>query len=114
MITIKKLKSMRPDEIFASGQTEIEHPWFNDATRSLIPGTRNTLVNWIAIRGGIHDWAIYHSLDANLEKSDYLDGTDHLRVSDAMIARHGAKMRREKDIKRCVPCTEKAFDMYRQ
>jgi len=130
MLTIKKLKDLEPQTIFGCGDTLITHPWFNDArilynefgasykgehanglAASL--GYRYVKVNWVAVRGHIHDWAIYHSLNANLEYADYLDGESHLLANNELIAKHGAKMRKEEEIKKVIPCTDEAFKMYR-
>ena len=111
-LTLKMLKEMEPDTIFAKGYTTIEHPWFNDAT-NLEPDGRSVKVKYVAVRGGIWDWKIYHSLDANLEKHDYLDGTDHLNASYDQIYRFGAGLHNREDIKRIVPCTPEALNMYR-
>jgi len=118
MLTLKQLKEMKPDTIFASGIGTIEHPWFNNAKLISEGGTleadgRSTKVKWIAIRGGYHDWAIYHSMDANFIIADYLDDPAHLEVPDESIARSGAKLHKEEDIKRFVPCDSESFDMYR-
>jgi hypothetical protein len=72
-----------------------------------------TVVKWVAVRGGIHDWAIYHSMDANLCKAEYFDSDDHLYASFTQIANHGAKLRSETKIREFVPCTDEAFNMYR-
>jgi hypothetical protein len=112
MITLQQLKEMKPDTIFAKGQGKIIHPWFNDAKN--IDENNETVVNWVAIRGGYHDWAIYHSMDANLEPADYFDGDTHLQATDKQIARGGAKLRDENKIKEFVPCDDEAFKMYRQ
>lgn len=109
---------MKPDTIFSSGIGFKEHPWFNNAKPvseggTLEPDGKSTKVKWVAIRGGYHDWAIYHSMDANLVKADYFDDPIHLEVSNERIARGGAKLHREEDIKRFVPCDDKAFKMYR-
>lgn len=118
MLTIKQLKAIKPHTIFASGIGLKEHPWFNDAKLvseggTLEPGGKLTKVKWVAIRGGIHDWAIYHSMDANFIFAPYLDDPSHLKVSNGRIARAGAKLYREEDIKRFVPCDDEAFKMYR-
>lgn len=118
ILTLQQLKEMKPGTIFAKGISLIEHPWFNDAKKiseggNLEEDGRHTKVKWVAIRGGIHDWAIYHSLDANLEPSDNLDGISHLEVSDERIARGGAKLHDEEKIKEFVPCDDEAFRMYR-
>jgi len=117
-LTLTQLKKMKPDTIFASGVGLIEHPWFNDAKLvteggTLEPDGRSTKVKWVAIRGGIHDWAIYHSLDANFVFDDYLDNPIHLKISKERVARSGAKLHNEETIKKFVPCSENAFKMYR-
>ncbi len=105
---------MSPDTMFAKGEGLIEHPWFNQARNNLEPDGRSIKVKWVAVRGCIHDWAIYHSLDANLEKSDFLDGTAHLLESWERIYKYGAKLRKEDEIKKFVPCDDEAFTLYRQ
>ena len=120
MITLQQLKDMTPDTIFASGTGLIVHPWFNSGCPNLVDeqGKPNehghyVLVKWVAIRGYIHDWAIYHSLDANLEPSDYLGGFQHLMASDQQVADYGAKLHDRETIKRFVPCDDEALEMYR-
>ena len=110
-LTIKKLKALKPDTIFAKGYGKILHPWFNDAKN--IDKDNLTKVKWVAIRGGIYDWAIYHSMDANLEPADYFDGDTHLKASWERIARHGAKLHDMEKVLEFVPCTKKALLMYR-
>jgi len=91
MLTIKQLKEMNPDTIFAKGETSVEDYW--DVLKEM-------QVRWIAVRGGIHDWAIYYQLaDKNWEDVD--------------IAHRGEKMHNEESIKKCVPCDNESFDMYR-
>ena len=115
ILTLQDLKEMKPDTVFAKDVAFIEHPWFNQARNSLeLNGqSKLTKVKWIAKRGAYHDWAIYHSLDANLEPADYLDGTTHLHASWEMILRGGAKLTKEKDIRYLCPCDDEAFKMYR-
>ena len=111
MITLQNLKDIEPHTIFASGIGLIEHPWFNDAKN--IDENNETPVKWVAIRGGMHDWAIYHSMDANICKARYFDDSEHLNASDEQIARGGAKLRNTDKIKEFVLCTDEAFEMYR-
>lgn len=113
LLSLQDLKDMEPDTIFQVGETTIEHPWFNDAKENLEKDGRSVKVKYVVVRGGIHDWKIYHSLDANLEPSDYLDGTRHLDAPWQAIASHGASMHKESDIRRIVPCSDLAFGMYR-
>jgi len=70
-------------------------------------------VKFVAVRGGIHDWTIYHSLDANLTYRDYLDGFEHLDASYEQIYKSGAKLYDVYKIKELVPCTIEAFNLYR-
>jgi len=113
MLTLKKLKKMAPDTIFASGIGFIEHPWFNQATKTIEADGKSTKVKWVAIRGYIHDWAIYHSLDANLEPANNLDGTSHLNADFQTIADHGAKLHNREIVKKLVPCSKLALKFYR-
>ena len=129
ILTLDKLKEL-PSGIFASGNTFIVHPWFNNAKFlfnekhelwdgsdeygvAASKGYMYVNVNWVAIRGSYHDWAIYHSLDANLEPGEYLDGVVHLLASNDQIARSGAKLHTEAKIKELVPCDDEAFEFYR-
>lgn len=119
MLTLQMLKDMEPETIIAQGIDSIIHPWFNDAKSVEEGGTLNkdgksTNVKWIAVRGGYHDWAIYHSLDANFIHADFLDDPAHLDVSYYRILKSGAKLRWEEEIRRLVPCDDEAFKMYRQ
>jgi len=113
IITLKQLKEMKPGTIFASGIGLIEHPWFNDAKHFLEPDGKSTKVKWVAIRGGIEDWAIYHSMDANICMEEFFDCDCHLTASNEVIARSGAKLHNREIIRKFVPCNNEALDMYR-
>ena len=118
ILTIKKLKAMKPSTVFAKGIGLIEHPYFNQAKKVSEGGTleddgRSTKVKWIAIRGEIHDWAIYHSMDANLVQADYFDDPVHLLAPDLFIADAGAKLHNKEKIREFVECTDEAFALYR-
>ena len=78
MLTIEDLKAMKPDTIFASG--------IKDGFR------------WVAVRGGIWDWAIYYQIPS---------------WSNEEIARNGNKIHDNQTIKMLVPCDQEAFKMYR-
>lgn len=85
-LTIEKLKEMKPGELFATGI-----------------GTYNELnnkeVRWVAVRGnGMPDWAIYYHLPYNNKHT---------------VARNGDKCFIESVIKRLVPCTDEAYNLYR-
>lgn len=114
-LTVEELDAMKPCEIFDFGFGNIEHPWFNNANNVNTDG-RSTVVKWVAARGGIHDWCIYHSMDANLVGEEgfmYFNGTHHLEADLRKIYQHGAKLVNKETIKKLVPCTEEAFNLYR-
>ena len=99
-LTLDKLKSMDPETIFSSGVTEIDHPWE--------VGNKVT-VKWVAVRGGIHDWAIYHSFDSNI----VVAWGEHTKASDRYIAQMGSKLHDLNKIKELVACDKEALEMYR-
>jgi len=118
LLTLEMLDKIKPNAIFAYGLGLIIHPWFNDATLvseggSLESDGRNTMVSWVAIRGTINDWAIYHSMDANICKTDYFNSQEHLDTPKTIIARYGAKLRDLRKIQEFVPCTQEVLERYR-
>ena len=91
MVTLEQLKAMKPNAIFATGTA-------NDDPEGLFMANTNRLLRWVAVRGGIWDWAIYcHFADRDEE----------------WIKRHGDKVHDEKHIRKLVPCDDEAFTMYR-
>ena len=90
ILTIKKLKEMKPG-IFAQGIT-IDNP---DGCNMSNSGKQ---LRWVAVRGDIHDWAIYcHYSDKDWE----------------WIKRSGDKVCSKENIRKLVPCSKLAFEMYR-
>ena len=91
MITLEELKEMEPNTIFADGLA-VDSPIGINMTNS------GQNLRWIAIRGGIWDWAIYcHTADKSLE----------------WIKKSGDKVHNENTVKKLVPCDKEAFEMYR-
>jgi len=94
MITIKYLKQLKPRTIFAKGRIEDSPGGCN------IAGTE-TIIKWVAVRGGMHDWAIY---------------TDNpfmpLGTFDE-VSTNGEKLHNETFIKKLVACDDASFDLYR-
>ena len=82
MLTLKQLQEMEPDVLFKKG--ELISP--------------NSSLRWVAVRGGIHDWAIYAGSITN---------------SYEWVKRFGNKIYSEKLIRNLVPCDDEAFKMYR-
>lgn len=113
ILTIAQLKKMKPNTIFATGTGLIEHPWFNDAKKFLEKDGRSVKVKWIAVRGRIHDWAIYHSMDANICHEDYFDCLCHLAAPKKLISDYGAKLHNTEKVQEFVPCDKEALEMYR-
>lgn len=118
-LTEDMVRNAEPHSIIHEGECYIEHPWFNQAKSvseggNLEKDGRSVKVKYVIFRGGIADWCIYHSLDANLEKSDYLQGTDHLeRSSYVDVKRFGGKLHREDVIRSVVECSDEVMKMYR-
>jgi len=91
MLTIEKLKAMKPETIFAQGTS-------NDSPDGLFMANTNRQLRWVAVRGDIHDWTIYcHFAEKDWE----------------WIKRQGDKVGMESNIKLLVPCDDEAFAMYR-
>ena len=83
MLTVERLKEMQPG-IFDGGIVTLQE----------LGGT----VRWVAVRGGIHDWAIYYGNPEN---------------SIQFIKSEGMKVYEESVIKKLVICDQQAFEMYR-
>lgn len=73
-------------------------------------------VAWVAVRGNMTDWAIYHSYTSNFAQRDSIQdpGDDVARVRFGVIAIRGQKLHDPEIIQLCVPCTDEAFDYYRK
>lgn len=86
MLTIDKLKEIKPNSIFARGVVYEPKLYKEDE------------IKWVAVRGGIHDWAIYYH---------------HADMSDEYVKYYGDKVFSKDVIKSLVPCDKMAFSMYR-
>jgi len=85
MLTKEMLEAMPPETTFATGVTMNE-------------GLYKEPVRWVAIRGGIPDWAIYYHKEEM--PMDYVE-------------KAGDKCFTKDIIKLLVPCDESAMKMYR-
>jgi len=91
ILTLEQLKAMPPDTIFATGTAM-------DNKNGLFMANTNKELRWVAVRGGIWDWAIYcHFADKTIE----------------WISNWGDKVIMENNIRKLVPCDDEAFQMYR-
>ena len=108
----KTAYDLLPNGIFYKGYGLMEHPWFNDAKRTMVTD-RETIVKFIAYKDN-YGWKIYTSLDANFEQSDYLDGWKHLRTSWERIYAVGAKAlkRHVQSLMTPIVITEEVLALY--
>jgi len=90
MLTLQQLKEMKPHTIFEFKAGEMDGRTFM----------------WVAVRGGIHDWAIYTSLSA-------VPFVDFWGADKKELARRGDKLFNKEKIRELVPCDDEAFAMYR-
>lgn len=91
-LTEEALKALPPGP-FARGVGKMTHPYYPSSTPlKTVDAEGKAFVKWIAVRGGMHDWSVYHSLAGNFEPAPKLDGKDHLDVSYQEIQDHGSKM----------------------
>lgn len=86
----KEAYDLLPNGIFYKGYGFMEHPWFNDAVKTLV-GKRYGIVKFVLYKTD-YGWGCIKSLNANLELSDYLDGFDHLSASYQRIYAVGQKV----------------------
>lgn len=92
MLTLEKLKAMKPRQIIATGIAD-------DTEDGLFMlGTGRELL-WVAVRGDIHDWAIYCGWAED--------------NSELSIIQHGDKVHSEQNIRKLVKCDDEAFNWYR-
>ena len=89
-LTLQDLDDMKPG-IFAQGETT-DDP---DGCNMTASGRK---LKWVASRGDIHDWAIY----VLWASCDWMQ-----------VKAMGDKIHDEANIRKLVPCTSEAFDMYR-
>ena len=97
-LTLTKLQQMKPRTIIASGVASNDQRglWMTND----FPGRD---LRWVAVRGGIEDWAIYA----------YWAKEHGIEITRDQVMKQGEKVSRRDDIRRLVPCTEEAFKMYR-
>ena len=95
-LTLQILKDMPPHKMFTWGNL-IDSPSHINITGS------GKELRWCAIRGGIHDWAIY--VQPDYEADEVWDNNK--------IAMMGDKLHNDKNIKMLVLCDDEAFKMYR-
>jgi hypothetical protein len=93
MLTLEQLKAMPAGTIFATGVLP-------DSAEGLHMTGSGQDLRWVAVRGDIHDWAIYYC------PSEVLD--------IEFIRSRGDKVHSVENIRRAVPCNDEALKMYRK
>jgi len=91
MLTLKKLKEMKPGTIFQRGEI-VDSPEGINMTNS------GKQLRWVACRGDIHDWTIY----CHWAEKDW-----------SYIKSEGDKVCGEEHIKKLVLCDDESFALYR-
>lgn len=92
MLTLEKLKKIKPGSIFATGCAM-------DMENGVFMANTGKLLRWVAVKGhGYDDWSIYAHFAAH---------------SKEFIKSQGDKVVLEVHIRRCVPCDDEALALYR-
>jgi hypothetical protein len=93
ILTPEDLKAMHPGAIIAAGTVK------NSPDEIYMTSDHiGRPMRYVAKRGGIHDWAIY--LDWESKSLD-------------QVLDHGQKLQSLKHVKKLVPCTDEALNLYR-
>ena len=91
MLTLKQLKEMPEHTVFAKGET-------HDGPNGCNMTGSGKILRWVAVRGEVHDWCIY---------------VGWVTKPFDIVRSNGDKVLGEINIRRLVPCTDEAFEMYR-
>lgn len=94
MLTLKELEGMPSGNVFAQGTVE-------DSLKGINIANTGTKLKWVAVRGGIHDWAIY------------TDNPYSPLDSFEKVVKFGNKVISAVNIRMLVPCDDEAFKVYR-
>lgn len=109
MLTLGKLKAMKPGAMFAFGTVKDAPGFCNMA------GTGKE-VPWVAVRGDVPDWAVYAQNPYYIESKDPL--VVHVGYAGfwpfEKVRREGDKVHTRANVEACVgPVTEDAWAAYR-
>jgi hypothetical protein len=108
LITVDQLDQMEPHSIFAKGT-------FIDSPEGVNMSNTGKEVRWVAVRGGIHDWAIYSQNPYYIDDfSPEVMAVGYSGVWDwEKIKEEGDKVHQEDNIRKLVPCDDGALALYR-
>ena len=91
MLTLKEFDALPLGEVFATGVLP-------NSLEGIFMTNDGGELRWVAKKGWGHDWAIYcHWISHNFK----------------WVTEHGDKVHQENHIKRCVPCGNEVFKIYR-
>lgn len=107
----KELLEESQEGIIYSVIGKITHPWFNHA--KCVDSEGKVLVKYVVCRGYVSDWCIYHSLDANITKADYLDDGETYTTPDDIVSMYGAKLHDYQDIQNLIDVDKELLTYYR-
>ncbi len=91
ILNLKILENTPLHTLIASGITKVEDYWNS---------SKEMLIDWVAIRGGANDWAIYYQLS-------------NKNWNSQQIVRQGEKMHNRDSIAKCICCDEETLNLYR-
>ena len=90
-LTKEEFDQIGHSEIFATGVLP-------NSPEGIFMSDEKGKLRWVAVKGGGNDWTIYcHWVDYTKE----------------WIKQHGDKVTTEEYIKRCIPCDDEVFKLYR-
>ena len=93
MLTLQRLKDMKPG-IFAQGEVV-------DSPKGANMANTGKMMKWVAVRGDIHDWAIY--TDNPFTPQSSFEG----------VRDYGDKIHDRDVVQKLVPCEKEALALYR-
>tara|TARA_B100001142_G_scaffold326829_1_gene383112 strand:- start:4920 stop:5246 length:327 start_codon:yes stop_codon:yes gene_type:complete len=107
MLDLKEFKELAHDNIFGSGVFVDSHlSGFLDGLPTIhAQNTGGERMSWVAVKGMIHDWAIYYYY----EKNELLNTLTPLTY----VRNHGVKLHDYENIKKLVPCSDDVLECYR-
>lgn len=107
MIDLEEFKELPHDTIFDTGVfIDSSEEGFIDGLPTIhAQNTGGKRMAWVAVKGMIHDWAIYYAH----EKIEFLDTLTPL----IFVRNHGMKLYEYKNIKKLVPCSDDVLKCYR-
>ena len=91
-LTFDEFKKLEHGKVFATGILP-------NSSEGILVTNNGGKLRWVAVKEGIEDWAVYFywAKDSSID----------------FVKNHGNKVTTEEYIRRCVPCSNEVFDLYR-